>query len=630
MGKRFLTIALWGLVAVFIMRTCFPSGQGPEEVDAASRWMEDFDQPQAADYPLVLENELVRTEWSATGASCGRVILKKFSPALDEEGQELEGGLLLYDATWVEAKEPGGGPATGSNYRRREAFRLLEGGDFLFPPDTERGVKSNLDGVVWKHELDAAAGSLRFTWTSPQGVTLVKELRLEPGAYHLDARVRATADEEVDLPRALEMNLGTGGGLRITADQFYPNPYVGAADRQYGELESVDFYLADGDWSANRGAVERWNSNNIPFIVEGSKYFLSIIGVEGERGFQGAVAEKLFDDLAASEALAEEGRGGAPARLSSRSPFWKRSSVAGNFELQLTKPGTPDELAFTWYVGPKDPRILTASAYGDMSEVVHYADYGRSFFYRIFLTQHIAPVILWVMALFHGITGNWGIAIILLTVVVRAAVFPIMRHSQVKMAVYQAKMSKVKPQLDAINKKYKDDPQKKNQETMKLYQQHKLSPPLGGCLPIFLQMPIFVGLFQALRSSILLRHESFALWIGDLAEPDALIDFGGPILGFFPFSGVTSLNLLPILMVVLWIIHQRSMPKPTDPQQAQMYKMMAFMPVIFGFVLYNYASGLSLYMITSSAIGIFEQRVIRKRWPVPGAPQPGGAEGGDK
>jgi YidC/Oxa1 family membrane protein insertase len=196
-----------------------------------------------------------------------------------------------------------------------------------------------------------------------------------------------------------------------------------------------------------------------------------------------------------------------------------------------------------------------------------------------------------------------------------------MRHSQIKMAEYQAKMAKVKPQLDAINKKHGKDPQKKNEETMKIYKKHKLSPPVGGCLPMFLQMPIFVGLFQALRSSILIRQEPFFGWIDDLARPDALIDFGGPVMDFFPFTNVTTFNLLPLIMVVLWVVHQRAMPKPTDPQQAQMQKMMAFMPILFGLILYNYAAGLSLYMITSSLIGIFEQQVIRKRWPVPGSPQ---------
>jgi YidC/Oxa1 family membrane protein insertase len=125
-------------------------------------------------------------------------------------------------------------------------------------------------------------------------------------------------------------------------------------------------------------------------------------------------------------------------------------------------------------------------------------------------------------------------------------------------------------------------------------------------------MPIFIGLFSALRTSSDLRHQPFALWIDDLSRPDELMYLGWDV----PIIGLEYLNLLPILMVVLWILQQRGMPQPTDEQQARMQKMMMFMPIMFGFLLYNYAAGLSLYMITSSGLGIFEQKVIKKVWPV--------------
>ena len=614
MGKRILTIALWGLVAVFIMNTCFP-GDEPVETGGQPEWLESFEVPAPTEYPLVLENEMLRSHWSATGASCGRVLLKQFTADL-HDGEVTDGDwLVVYDAAWVEEKAGAG----YSNYRRRDAFRLLETSDFLLPGNPETRVKQNLDSVEWQAELDAARNQITFTWESPAAVTLTKTVRLDPDVYHFDAEVAVVPHDQVSLGRDLTFQLSTGGGIRVTDDNFYPNPFVGVGLREYKQLEDVDFLLPTGKPMSNRGAAERWTDSGIPFVVEGSKYFLSGIEALGNRGFSGAVAEVLFDDLKAGEAM-ERGSGEA-VRISSQSEFWNRASVAGGFVMHLGALDTAERQQFRWYFGPKDTRILTSEMYGEMSEVIHYADYGRSFFYRLFLTSYIAPIILWIMAFFHGIVGNWGVAIILLTIVVKAAVFPIMRHSQVKMAAYQAKMAKVKPQIDAINKKHKDNPQQKNQETMKLYQQHKLSPPIGGCLPMFLQMPIFVGLFQALRSSILIRQEPFMLWIDDLSMPDALIDFGGPILGFWPFSGITTFNLLPLIMVVLWVTHQRSMPKPTDPQQAQMQKMMAFMPILFGLILYNYAAGLSLYMITSSAIGIFEQQVIRKRWPVPGSPQ---------
>ncbi|MCP4094137.1 MAG: membrane protein insertase YidC [Planctomycetes bacterium] len=615
MGKRFITIALWSLVAVFIINTCFTDKEPPANTGTQSQWLESFEVAAPESYDLVLENELVRTEWSATGASCGRILLKKFTPEL-HDGAIVEGDwLVIYDSKWVEGKAG----ASSTSYRRRDAFRLIENqSDFLLPADETTRIKQNLDSVTWTAEELSGGQELRFSWTSPEGVDLVKSVRLEPGNYHIDAEIKAVPRSKVAVGRDLTLSLSTGGGIRTTDDNFYPNPYVGVGVTDYGELDDVDFLLPDGSPVANRAVAEQWSTADIPFVVEGSKYFLSSIRALGSSRFQGAVAEVLFDDLAAAEDMALEG---SNITLSASSEYWKRASVAGVFNLHLGAIDTYEAKQFQWYIGPKDTRVMTEDKYGEMAEVIHYADYGRSFFYRMFLTSYVAPVLLWIMNMFHSLVGNWGIAIILLTIVVKAAVFPIMRHSQIKMAAYQAKMAKVKPQLDAINKKYGKDPQKKNEETMKIYKQHKLSPPVGGCLPMFLQMPIFVGLFQALRSSILIRQEPFFGWIDDLAKPDALIDFGGPVMDFFPFSGVTTFNLLPLIMVVLWVMHQRAMPKPTDPQQAQMQKMMAFMPILFGLILYNYAAGLSLYMITSSLIGIFEQQVIRKRWPVPGSPQ---------
>lgn len=617
MGKRILTIALWGFVAVFIMQYCFKKEEVLEST-GGSTWLESFEVAPPAEYPLVLENSKLRSEWSANGASCGRVLVKQFSADLhDGDTVATEDWLVVYDAGWVEEK-PG---SSGTNYRRRDAFRLLETSNYLIPGNEETRVKQNLDSVEWEAKFDAAANRITFSWESPNQVTIQKIVRLDPDVYHFDAEVVVIPRDTNAVGRDLTLELSTGGGIRVTADNFYPNPYVGVGLNEYKQLEDVDFLLPSGKPVANRGVAQRWTDAGIPFVVEGSKYFISGIQPLGERGFEGAVAEVLFDDLEAGREM--ERGAGENVTISSQSEFWKRASVAGGFKLHLGAIDTSERKQFRWYFGPKDTRILTESMYGELAEVIHYADYGRSFFYRIFLTSYVAPVILWIMAFFHGIVGNWGVAIILLTIVVKIAVFPIMRHSQVKMAAYQAKMAVVKPQIDAINKKFGDDPQRKNQETMKLYQQHKLSPPLGGCLPMFLQMPIFVGLFQALRSSILIRQEPFFGWIDDLARPDAFLDFGGPVVDFWPLSGVTSLNVLPLIMVVLWVAHQRSMPKPTDPQQAQMHKMMAFMPILFGLILYNYAAGLSLYMITSSAIGIFEQKVIRKRWPVPGAPQAG-------
>jgi YidC/Oxa1 family membrane protein insertase len=183
------------------------------------------------------------------------------------------------------------------------------------------------------------------------------------------------------------------------------------------------------------------------------------------------------------------------------------------------------------------------------------------------------------------------------------------------MARHAAKMKRLQPKIDELKKKHADDPAKLRQAQAELMQKEGAFPPLGGCLPLFLQFPIFIGLFQALRVSFDLRHAPFFGWIEDLSHPDRLLEIN--LATGLPFIGtIQYLNILPPLMVVLWIAQQATMPKPADEQAAKMQRMMMFMPAVFGVFLYNYAAGLSLYMITGSLLGIIEQHVIKRMWPI--------------
>jgi YidC/Oxa1 family membrane protein insertase len=174
-------------------------------------------------------------------------------------------------------------------------------------------------------------------------------------------------------------------------------------------------------------------------------------------------------------------------------------------------------------------------------------------------------------------------------------------------------MKRIQPKIDELKERFKNDRAKLQKAQAELLNKEGALPPLSGCLPIFLQIPVFFGLFAALRSNFDLRQAPFHLWIHDLSEPDRMfrIDVTLPLIGTIEFF-----NLLPPLMVGLWILQQKFMPTPSDPQQARMQRMMMWMPVLMGFFLYNYAAGLSLYMITQSALGIFEISVIKKFWPI--------------
>ncbi|MDP6850489.1 MAG: membrane protein insertase YidC, partial [Planctomycetota bacterium] len=661
-NRSLLTLVVWGLLALFIMRTCAGEGEKPSESIQSFR-AESFEAPAGEEQFVVLENDLLWTKWSTLGGTCVEARLKEFHSSNSEEA------LLLLKSVPAQAPPVGRNPGR-EHHRRRDGLRLFE-------PEGNLGV--SLDAVHWEmgpaQQTGDGGAELLFTLNTPTGVRMEKLIRLS-GLREGD---NSPADEqrliEVDISAEpngeissvvvgdLNLRLATGGGIVAEPDSFYPNPYAAAARLEYDKVEELETYNPRGSLPPRRDVSAKWNGQ-FAFVVEGSKYFLNLIRPL-DKPFRGATAETLFDTdgfetgvlqrfepemrekiqkvawadsklrqenggvQVGSEALGlETNMSGAEARRlrsswyqaarEQREESWKRSSIAGDFRLHIGQAGTAGETQrFEWYLGPKNPEILSSPSFRPMDAVIQELDYGGSFFYRMFFTGAIAPTILWIIDFFHTITGNWGIAIILMTLLVRALMFPINRTSQMKMGAYQAKVGKLKPQVEKINQKYAKDPAKKQQATMELYREHKLSPPIGGCLPILLQFPVFIGLFAALRCSILLRQEPFALWIQDLSRPDALIDFGGPIANLPLISSVTSLNVLPIIMVVLWVWHQRSMPKPTDPQQAQMQKMMTFMPIMFGIMLYNYAAGLSLYMITSSALGIFEQKVIKKKWPVP-------------
>jgi len=284
---------------------------------------------------------------------------------------------------------------------------------------------------------------------------------------------------------------------------------------------------------------------------------------------------------------------------------WAQLVCDLDLSLYLPEAGKTVARRFEVFAGPKEREVLV-DAWPDHQELID-KDLG--------MFDGVAKVILGILGLYEGLVGNFGFAIILMTLTVRLLLFPVNRRSQTSMARYQTKMKRIQPKLEEIKKRYEKDPTKLRQEQARIMQEEGAFPPLGGCLPILLQMPVFFGLFQALRVDFDLRHAPFMLWMHDLSLPDRLMKLGVtglPLLG----NMLEYLNVLPILMIALWIVQQRAMPKPSDEQQARMQRMMVWMPILFGVFLYNYAAGLSLYMITSSSLGIFEMRVIKKLWPV--------------
>ena len=235
-----------------------------------------------------------------------------------------------------------------------------------------------------------------------------------------------------------------------------------------------------------------------------------------------------------------------------------------------------------FYVGPKKQSLLWDLGMKDVME------FG--------MWRWLCYPLVWVLNFFNGLIPNYGVAIILLTILVRLLFWPLTHKSTVGMK----KMQELQPKMKEIQAKFKDNPQRLQQETWALYREAKVNP-MSSCLPMLIQIPVFIALFNVLRSAVELRYAPF-LWIGDLSEPEALFS------SWFPFGG---LNILPILMAVSTGLQSAFTPSTGDKSQQKM--MMIFMPAMMLFMFYSFPSALSLYWFLSNLFSIVQMWIIRRQ-----------------
>ena len=237
-------------------------------------------------------------------------------------------------------------------------------------------------------------------------------------------------------------------------------------------------------------------------------------------------------------------------------------------------PGQSGTVGAGFYAGPKDQyRLKEISPYLDLS-----VDYGWLWW--------IAQPLFWLLTKIYGLVGNWGVAIILLTVIIKAAFFKLSATSYKSMA----NMRRVQPKMVDIREQFADDKQKQSQAMMELYRKEKINP-MGGCLPILVQMPVFIGLYWMLMESVELRHAPFILWIEDLSVMD-------------PYF------VLPLMMGASMYFMQKLNPPPPDPMQA---KIMQWLPVMFTFFFLWFPAGLVLYWVVNNLLSMAQQYVITRQ-----------------
>ena len=275
----------------------------------------------------------------------------------------------------------------------------------------------------------------------------------------------------------------------------------------------------------------------------------------------------------------------------------KEPVIAVGAVLQPLKiaPGQSAKLDFALYDGPKDIDALGNFAEGGAG-VMHLA-WGP--------LNYLARLLLWILTTFHALCKSWGLSIILLTILVRAVFYPITARGNESMK----KMQSVQPKFKELREKYKDNPQLLNQKMTELYRAEGVNP-FAGCLPILLQIPIFFALYAMLDNAIELRHVSF-LWCKNLAAADTV--FSIPL---FINNWSIPFNPLVLAMTALMVIQQRMTPMSMDPAQK---KMMAMMPIVMLFFLYDLPSGLTLYWTVSNLFSILQLWLQKRRGQKSGA-----------
>lgn len=400
-----------------------------------------------------------------------------------------------------------------------------------------------------------------------RNVGMTRRIRLS-GDYRLEVEEESAAAS--GLPAGLPvgvMSMGGGANDLLSVDSWTSDAKGGRVIH-HGEEEPLESYLvaSSGGCSGKKSAagIPETSEVSVPgactWIAVKNRFFVTAVCGMSEMasGFKAsitrdtAVSDYVLKNVSATVDMAK----GAKSRK------------------------------YTFFAGPKKQSLLWDLGMRDVME------FG--------MWRWVCYPMVWILNLFHSWIPSFGIGIILLTVLVRLVFWPLTHKSTVSMR----RMSEIQPKMKEIREKFKDNPQRLQQETWALYRDNKVNP-MASCLPMLVQIPVFIALFTVLRSAVELRYAPF-LWIADLSEPENLFP------GIFPFGG---LNILPILMAVTMGLQSALTPSTGDKQQQLM--MMIMMPVMMLVMFYSFPSALSLYWTLSQVLSIVQMWYIRKRYTPP-------------
>ena len=390
---------------------------------------------------------------------------------------------------------------------------------------------------------------VKFSWRTEDGILIVKTYTFMPDSYVVGLAVTVN-----------------NGSNRVIQDRLFVTLNSNApGDKRLYAFEGPSALIDNKLQEIKIKKIKEQNTfeGKISWIALQSRYFMS------------SIIPKMIEDASMRLALISD-------------QFVSAQYVQPE---KMIQPGTRYTYEYQFFMGPK--RIQQLREVGnDLHKVV---DFGWFDF--------IAKPCLWLMNLFYSVIPNYGVAIIILTLLVKILLWPLGQKSYKSMS----EMKKIQPLMKEIREKYKDDKKKMNEEVMGLYRTYKINP-LGGCLPMVVQLPVFFALYRMLYEAIELRHAHFFLWIDDLAAPDRLFRFDFSIPFMEPPYGIP---VLTIIMGATMLLQQKMSPPMGDATQA---KMMMFMPVVFTVIFINFSSGLVLYWLINNILSIAQQYYTQKKF----------------
>ena len=408
----------------------------------------------------------------------------------------------------------------------------LVGGDYPTHLDQFKLVSSKLD-MGSDEKLEVAFEATKG------GVKVVKTYRFTRGNYGIEVATTVTNEGAAPVKPQIYYQISRDGGKPEGENSMYSTftgPAVYSEEENFQKIQFSD--IASKDASFDESTDNGW-------VAMIQHHFVSAwIPNQGEarQNYVREVSKDLY-------------------------------AVGTLLPMKEIAPGASETTTAILYSGPQEQQRLEQLAPG-LELVVDYS----------WLT-FLAKPIYWLLSFLYGIVGNWGWAIVLLTCIVKAILYPISAAGYRSMA----RMKEVTPRIKALQDKYKDDKQRLNQAMMELYRNEKINP-VGGCLPIMLQIPVFLALYWVLQGSVELRGAEWILWVQDLAMPDPWF-------------------VLPLLMAITMFLQIFLNPKPADPTQA---KVMYIMPLVFSVMFFIFAAGLVLYWLTNNILSILQQWWINK------------------